>query len=348
MSNIDVLSNAIKHIYETRGEEAFVNARIFHALLDDIVPTLSNERRILRSVIDDSLLKQLSFVFKKEEFNKQFEAIRIKKIIEDNNGLSEKWSSFIVETFMYASGCNLELSLEKSEIANESNVIVMSNGCKYEGELANGKPHGKGKYIWSNGDIYEGEFNNGEITGNGIMIKNGEKQSGYFENGILQSNFTSSTISSKDNDSEDNKRKRALIYKKEALAKELKSLGVFDVKRKMEIKKQISSIDFDLTLNRVDEVLKNANESNVIHIMTVDDCFSIKGRGTVLVGKLIYNRLNNGDNIIVNGNNYLVTAIESNKKILNFAVPGDYISILVRGLEKYDVTKGDFIYMNVN
>ena len=64
MSNIDVLSNAIKHIYETRGEEAFVNARIFHALLDDIVPTLSNERRILRSVIDDSLLKQLSFVFK--------------------------------------------------------------------------------------------------------------------------------------------------------------------------------------------------------------------------------------------------------------------------------------------
>lgn len=79
MSNIDVLSDGIKQIYETRGEDAFSNARLFHALLDDIVPTLTNERKIFRSVIDDSLLKQFSFVFKEEESNKQFEAIRIKK-----------------------------------------------------------------------------------------------------------------------------------------------------------------------------------------------------------------------------------------------------------------------------
>lgn len=108
MSNIEVLSNAIKQIYEARGNEVFLNARLFHALIDDLVPVLSNERKIFRSVIDDTLLKELSIIFNADKSNKQFEAIRIKRIIEDNNGLSEKWSKFIVECFIIAAGADLK------------------------------------------------------------------------------------------------------------------------------------------------------------------------------------------------------------------------------------------------
>ncbi len=441
MSNIDLLSNAIKQIYETRGVEGFSNSRLFHALLDDFVPTLTNERRILRMAIDDSILKQLSFVFKGDESDKQYEAIRIKKVIEDNNGLSEKWSLFIVESFMYASGSNLNLNFEKTEIVNESNVIVMSNGCKYEGEVVNGKPHGKGKciwpnekiyegdyingnrtgkgttifpdggkyvgdfldnlmdgkgvmtfpdgriysgefrkgkfqgygnlswpngeiyegyfddskrngngkYIWSNGDVYEGEFVNGKITGKGTMTKNGVKSSGYFENGVIKSPDVSSHALINTKESEKIKQKKILLEKKESLTKELKSLGIFEVKKKAEIRNQISEIDLKLTLNRAEKKLSYLEDiekgtSQKKHIMKVDDKFSIKGRGTVVVGKLLCDKLHTGDNVIVNDKTYLVSAIEMNKKILQFAEFGDYISILVRGLDSRDTDKGDYIY----
>lgn len=323
MSNIDVLSNAIKHIYETRGEEAFVNARIFHALLDDIVPTLSNERRILRSVIDDSLLKQLAFVFKADETNKQYEAIRIKKAIEDNNGLSEKWSLFIVESFMYASGSDLRLNYEKTVIANESNMIEMSIDCKYEREVVNGK-----------------------MTGNSTLIKNGIKQTGYFENGSLKGTDGSANIPK--NNNAKNIKQEMLIEKKESLTKELKSLGIFDVKKKSEIKKQLLDIDLKLAVNKAEETLSYLEEvkkvTNRTQIMKIDDKFSIKGRGTVLIGKLLCEKLTTGDTVIVNDKTYLVTAIEMDKKILDFAEFGDYISALIRGLESRDIDRGDYIY----
>ncbi len=108
MSNIECFSKAIKEIYETRGNEVFLNARLFHALIDDLVPVLATERKIFRSVIDDTLLKELSVIFNADESYKQFEAIRIKRNIEDNNGLSEKWSKFIVECFTVASGDDLK------------------------------------------------------------------------------------------------------------------------------------------------------------------------------------------------------------------------------------------------
>lgn len=459
MKNCEIISDCIKQIYKSRGIEVFDNASTFHALIGDLAPTQTTERRILRSVIDDSLLKQLSVVFKDDESDKEYEAIRIKRIIEDNNGLSEKWSEFIIGSFTTAAGIKLNAfsaentKLDEFKNINETKIIteneygqeqkfILSDGCTYVGNITNGVPNGVGKkmwsdgavyvgefvegikqgygtfvfpdkrvyegqfnddkingngklttpdgkvyegefvkgkrtgngrlmwpngdfyegefvngaregigkFIWSNGDTYEGEFTNGKMTGNGTMTKNGVRQSGYFENGILKSSNEQSTVSVNNSESEILKKKNILIQKKEALSKELKSLGVFDVKRKMEIRKQISSIDLELTLNNTDELLKYLNEfenGKKVHVMTVDDSFSIKGRGTVLVGKLMSERLNNGDSIIVNENNYLITAIEKNKKILNYAERGDYISILVRGLDKYDVVKGDFIYMNV-
>ena len=40
-------------------------------------------------------------------------------------------------------------------------TIKYPNGDEYKGDVKNGKPHGKGKYI-SDGDTFEGNFANGE------------------------------------------------------------------------------------------------------------------------------------------------------------------------------------------
>ena len=461
MKNCEIISDCIKQIYKSRGIEVFDNASTFHALIGDLATTQITERRILRSVIDDSLLKQLSFVFKDDESDKEYEAIRIKRLIEDNNGLSEKWSEFIIGSFTTAAGIKLNaFSAEKPKLdefknINETKIIteneygqeqrfILSDGCTYVGNITNGVPNGVGKkmwsdgavyvgefvegikqgygtfvfpdkrvyegqfnddkingngklttpdgkvyegefvkgkrtgngrlmwpngdfyegefvngaregigkFIWSNGDTYEGEFTNGKMTGNGTMIKNGIKQIGYFENGILKGEDALSTTLTNNNESENIKQKKLLLEKKDSLTNELKSLSIFDVKKKMEIKKQLLDIDLMLEANRAEKTLSNLEEvekgtNRKTHIMKIDDKFSIKGRGTVVVGKLLCDKLYTGDTVILNDKNYSVSAIEMNKRILKFAEFGDYISILIRGLDLCDIDKGDYIYKDV-
>lgn len=415
MKNCEIISDCIKQIYKSRGIEVFDNASTFHALIGDLAPTQITERRILRSVIDDSLLKQLSFVFKDDESDKEYEAIRIKRLIEDNNGLSEKWSEFIIGSFTTAAGIKLNAfsaenpKLDEIKNINETKIIteneygqeqrfILSDGCTYVGNITNGVPNGVGKkmwsdgavyvgefvkgkrtgkgrlmwpngdfyeggfvngaregigkFIWSNGDTYEGEFTNGKMTGNGTMIKNGIKQIGYFENGILKGEDALSTTLTNNNESENIKQKKLLLEKKDSLTNELKSLSIFDVKKKMEIKKQLLDIDLKLEVNRAEKILSNLEEvkkgtNRKTHIMKIDDKFSIKGRGTVVVGKLLCDKLYTGDTVILNDKTYLVSAIEMNKKILQFAEFGDYISILIRGLDLCDIDKGDYIYKEI-
>lgn len=57
------------------------------------------------------------------------------------------------------------------------------NGDKYEGELEDDQPHGKGELTTSSGDKYIGDFQNGEKHGEGVLIKNnGNKYEGSFKN----------------------------------------------------------------------------------------------------------------------------------------------------------------------
>lgn len=51
----------------------------------------------------------------------------------------------------------------------EYKTICYDSGTIYEGEVKNGKPHGKGKYTSTKGWVYEGEFANGAITGHGVI-----------------------------------------------------------------------------------------------------------------------------------------------------------------------------------
>ena len=42
------------------------------------------------------------------------------------------------------------------------------DGGLYKGEMAGGKPHGKGNTLYSNGEIYEGEYVKGRRQGYGV------------------------------------------------------------------------------------------------------------------------------------------------------------------------------------
>ena len=52
----------------------------------------------------------------------------------------------------------------------------------YEGEMKEGKPHGRGIYIWSSGNVYEGEWKEGEMWNGTYSDKDGKNID--FENGL--------------------------------------------------------------------------------------------------------------------------------------------------------------------
>jgi len=81
--------------------------------------------------------------------------------------------------------------------------------------------------------------------------------------------------------------------------------------------------------------------------MTVEDVFSIKGRGTVVTGKIESGTIKVGDEITIQGNNgdkkAVVTGIEMFRKTMSQANVGDNIGILLKDIIKQDVQRGDVL-----
>ena len=82
--------------------------------------------------------------------------------------------------------------------------------------------------------------------------------------------------------------------------------------------------------------------------ITVQDVFSITGRGTVITGQVESGSVNVGDEVTIQRQNgtmvkSVVTGIEQFRKLLNHAQVGDNVGILLRGLSKSDISKGDVI-----
>ena len=68
----------------------------------------------------------------------------------------------------------------------ETGRIVYGGGF-YEGEIANGKPHGKGIQTFSDGMRYEGEFRDGKLHGKGIQtFPDGTRYEGEFRHGFIR------------------------------------------------------------------------------------------------------------------------------------------------------------------
>lgn len=83
--------------------------------------------------------------------------------------------------------------------------------------------------------------------------------------------------------------------------------------------------------------------------ITVEDTFTITGRGTVIVGKVESGAVAVGDEVILlrldgSSRKVIVTGIEQFRKIKDRAVAGDNVGLLLRGLTKNDIGKGDILY----
>ena len=82
-------------------------------------------------------------------------------------------------------------------------------------------------------------------------------------------------------------------------------------------------------------------------LMSVEDVFSITGRGTVATGRVEKGKVKVGDNVEIIGitetRKSVVTGIEMFRKLLDDAQAGDNIGMLLRGIEKNQVERGQVI-----
>jgi elongation factor Tu len=80
-------------------------------------------------------------------------------------------------------------------------------------------------------------------------------------------------------------------------------------------------------------------------LMSVEDVFSITGRGTVATGRIETGVINTNDpvEIIGMGADKLtstITGVEMFRKILDYGEAGDNVGLLLRGIEKKDIRRG--------
>ncbi len=82
-------------------------------------------------------------------------------------------------------------------------------------------------------------------------------------------------------------------------------------------------------------------------LMPVEDVFSISGRGTVVTGRVERGRVKVGEEIEIVGfkptEKKVVTGVEMFRKLLDEGVAGDNVGVLLRGVEKTDVERGQVL-----
>jgi len=81
--------------------------------------------------------------------------------------------------------------------------------------------------------------------------------------------------------------------------------------------------------------------------MPIEDVFSITGRGTVVTGRVEQGELEVGTEVEIVGirdtQKTTVTGVEMFRKLLDSAVAGDNVGLLLRGIDKDDVERGQVI-----
>eukprot|EP00353_Schmidingerella_taraikaensis_P008464 CAMPEP_0185572578 /NCGR_PEP_ID=MMETSP0434-20130131/4485_1 /TAXON_ID=626734 ORGANISM="Favella taraikaensis, Strain Fe Narragansett Bay" /NCGR_SAMPLE_ID=MMETSP0434 /ASSEMBLY_ACC=CAM_ASM_000379 /LENGTH=395 /DNA_ID=CAMNT_0028188511 /DNA_START=94 /DNA_END=1281 /DNA_ORIENTATION=+ len=80
-------------------------------------------------------------------------------------------------------------------------------------------------------------------------------------------------------------------------------------------------------------------------LMSVEDVFSITGRGTVATGRIETGVINTGDEVTISGMQEealksTCTGVEMFRKILDRGEAGDNVGLLLRGIDKADIKRG--------
>jgi elongation factor Tu len=83
-------------------------------------------------------------------------------------------------------------------------------------------------------------------------------------------------------------------------------------------------------------------------LMPVEDVFTITGRGTVGTGRVERGKIKVGDEVEIVGlvdkaRKSVVTGIEMFRKLLDEGIAGDNIGVLLRGIERDDIERGQVL-----
>jgi elongation factor Tu len=82
-------------------------------------------------------------------------------------------------------------------------------------------------------------------------------------------------------------------------------------------------------------------------LMPIEDVFSIQGRGTVVTGRVDRGKVKVGEEVEIVGfsatQKKIVTGVEMFRKLLDEGAAGDNIGVLLRGVEKEDVERGQVL-----
>lgn len=101
-------------------------------------------------------------------------------------------------------------------------------------------------------------------------------------------------------------------------------------------------------MNQVDEYIPEpVRELDKPFLMPIEDVFSIKGRGTVVTGRIAFGKVKVGEEVEIVGfrdpQKTTVTGVEMFRKMLDDGQAGDNVGILLRGIGKDDVQRGQVL-----
>ena len=101
-------------------------------------------------------------------------------------------------------------------------------------------------------------------------------------------------------------------------------------------------------IQKMDEFIPQPKrEIDKLFLMSVEDVFTITGRGTVATGRIEKGKINAGDAIEIVGikdtQKTVATSIEMFRKILDYGEAGDNVGILLRGIEKDQIERGQVL-----
>jgi elongation factor Tu len=104
----------------------------------------------------------------------------------------------------------------------------------------------------------------------------------------------------------------------------------------------------DELMEAVDKYIPQpAREIDKPFLMPVEDIFSISGRGTVATGRIERGQVKVGEEVEIIGikdtRKSVVTGVEMFKKLLDSGMAGDNVGLLLRGVERKEIERGQVI-----
>ena len=101
-------------------------------------------------------------------------------------------------------------------------------------------------------------------------------------------------------------------------------------------------------MNKIDEYIPEPKRDlEKPFLMPIEDVFSIKGRGTVVTGRVERGKIKVNEEVEIVGvkatQKSVITGVEMFRKTLDEAQAGDNVGLLLRGLEKHQVERGQVV-----